>query len=58
VCPARALVVESGQKMGVKFILCANALGIWSLELEARGTGKAQAIEKELRANVLPFRRR
>jgi len=44
--------------MGVKFILCANALGIWSLELEARGTGKAQAIEKELRANVLPFRRR
>ncbi len=36
------------------FILCANALGIWCLELEARGKGKGADLEKELRANVLP----
>ncbi len=49
-----AMGIESLQKMGTKFILCANALGIWCLELEARGKGKAADIEKELRANVLP----
>jgi intracellular sulfur oxidation DsrE/DsrF family protein len=49
-----ALGIENLQKMGAKFILCANALGLWCLELEARGKGKAQEIEKELRANVLP----
>lgn len=49
-----ALGIESLQKMGAKFILCANALGIWCLELEARGKGKAADMEKELRANVLP----
>ena len=49
-----ALGIESLQKMGTKFVLCANALGIWCLELEARGKGKAQDIETELRANVLP----
>jgi intracellular sulfur oxidation DsrE/DsrF family protein len=49
-----ALGIESLQKMGAKFILCANALGIWTLELEARGKGKAQDIDKELRANLLP----
>ena len=49
-----ALGIESLQKMGTKFMLCANALGIWCLELEARGKGKAEDIEKELRANVLP----
>jgi intracellular sulfur oxidation DsrE/DsrF family protein len=48
------LGIESLQKMGTKFILCANALGIWCLELEARGKGKAAAIEADLRANVLP----
>src|SRR5215831_19044463 len=48
------LGIESLQKMGTKFILCANALGIWCLELEARGKGQAQDLEKELRANVLP----
>ena len=46
--------IESLQKMGTKFVLCANALGIWCLELEARGKGKAQDIDKELRANLLP----
>ena len=49
-----ALGIESLQKMGAKFVLCANALGIWCLELEARGKGKAQDIESELRANLLP----
>jgi hypothetical protein len=49
-----AIGIESLQKMGTKFILCANALGIWSLELEARGKGKAADIEPDLRANVLP----
>ena len=49
-----ALGIENLQKMGAKFILCANALGIWCLELEARGKGKAQDIDKELRANLLP----
>ncbi len=49
-----ALGIESLQKMGAKFVLCANALGIWCLELEARGKGKAADIEQELRANVLP----
>jgi intracellular sulfur oxidation DsrE/DsrF family protein len=49
-----ALGIESLQKMGATFILCANALGIWVLELEARGKGKAADIEKELRANLLP----
>ena len=42
------------QKMGTKFILCNNALGLWTLELEARGKGSAAAIDKELRANLLP----
>ena len=49
-----AIGIESLQKMGTKFILCANALGIWCLELEARGKGKAADLEKELRANLLP----
>jgi intracellular sulfur oxidation DsrE/DsrF family protein len=49
-----ALGIESLQKMGTKFVVCANALGIWCLELEARGKGNAQEIEKELRANLLP----
>jgi intracellular sulfur oxidation DsrE/DsrF family protein len=49
-----ALGIENLQKMGAKFVLCANALSIWCPELEARGKGKAQDIDKELRANVLP----
>jgi intracellular sulfur oxidation DsrE/DsrF family protein len=47
------LGIESLQKMGTKFLLCANALGAWCMELEARGKGKAPDIEKELRANLL-----
>ena len=47
------LGIENLQKMGAKFLLCANALGGWCLELEARGKGKAPEIEKELRSNLL-----
>ena len=49
-----AMGIESLQKMGTKFLLCANALGAWCLELQARGKGKADAIQKELTANLLP----
>jgi hypothetical protein len=48
------LGIESLQKMGTKFLLCANALGGWCMELEARGKGKSADIQKELQANVLP----
>jgi intracellular sulfur oxidation DsrE/DsrF family protein len=49
-----AIGIENLQKMGTKFLLCANALGAWCLELEARGKGKAPDLEKDLRANLLP----
>lgn len=51
---APALSIPSLQKMGTKFLICNNALGLWTLELEARGRGAAAAIDKDLRANVLP----
>jgi intracellular sulfur oxidation DsrE/DsrF family protein len=46
--------IESLQKMGTKFLMCANALGAWCLELEVRGKGKAADLDKDLRANLLP----
>jgi hypothetical protein len=49
-----AIGIENLQKMGTKFLLCANALGAWCLELEARGKGKAADIQKDLQANMLP----
>ena len=49
-----AIGIESLQKMGTKFLLCNNALGLWCMELEARGKGKAADIDQELRANLLP----
>lgn len=49
-----AIGIESLQNMGTTFLLCANALGAWCAELEARGKGKAPDIEKDLRANLLP----
>lgn len=51
---APAFSIPSLQKMGTKFLICNNALGLWTLELEARGKGAAAAIDKDLRANVLP----
>ena len=38
--------IESLQKMGTKFLLCANALGGWCAELEARGKGKAADLDR------------
>ncbi len=46
--------VPALQKMGTKFLVCGNALGLWTLELEARGKGAAAAIDKDLRASLLP----
>jgi intracellular sulfur oxidation DsrE/DsrF family protein len=46
--------IENLQKMGTKFVICNNALGLWTLELEARGKGKAADIDKDLRASLLP----
>ncbi|MCC7033946.1 MAG: hypothetical protein IT179_14075 [Acidobacteria bacterium] len=46
--------IESLQKMGTKFLMCNNALGAWTLELEGRGKGTAAEIDKDLRANLLP----
>lgn len=51
---APALSIPSLQKMGTKFLICNNALGLWTLELAARGKGPADAIGADLRANVLP----
>ena len=51
---APAIGIENLQKMGTKFLMCANAFGVWCLELQARGKGKADAIQKELAANLLP----
>jgi len=48
-----AIGIENLQKMGTKFLLCANAFGAWCMELEARGKGKAGELQKELRANLL-----
>jgi intracellular sulfur oxidation DsrE/DsrF family protein len=48
------LGIESLQKMGATFLLCANAFGGWCAELEARGKGKMADIQAELKANMLP----
>ena len=48
------LGIPNLQKMGTKFVMCNNALGLWVLELEAKGKGTAAALDKELRANLLP----
>jgi intracellular sulfur oxidation DsrE/DsrF family protein len=46
--------IEGLQTRGTKFLMCANALGAWTMELEARGKGAAAEIGKDLRANLLP----
>ena len=48
------LGLESLQKMGTTFLLCANAFEGWCAELEARKKGKAADLQTELRANLLP----
>jgi hypothetical protein len=49
-----ALGIESLQKMGTTFLLCANAFGGWCEELAVRGKGKAADLQKDLGANLLP----
>jgi hypothetical protein len=49
-----ALGIESLQKMGTTFLLCANAFGGWCEELSVRGKGKAEDLQKDLGANLLP----
>ena len=49
-----ALGIESLQKMGTTFLLCANAFGGWCEELAVRGKGKAADLQKDLAANLLP----
>jgi hypothetical protein len=49
-----AIGIESLQHMGTKFLLCANALSGWCLELQSRGKGKASDLEADLRAHLLP----
>ena len=49
-----ALGLESLQKMGTTFLLCANAFGGWCEELGVRGKGKAADLQKDLAANLLP----
>jgi hypothetical protein len=49
-----ALGIESLQKMGTTFLLCANAFGGWCEELAARGKGKSADLMKDLGANILP----
>ena len=46
--------IESLQGMGAKFLMCGNALQAWTFELAARGKGAQPAIDKELRAHLLP----
>jgi len=49
-----ALGIDSLQKMGTTFLLCANAFGGWCEELAVRGKGKAADLQKDLGANLLP----
>ena len=49
-----ALGIDSLQKMGTTFLLCANAFGGWCEELAVRGKGKAEDLQKDLGANLLP----
>lgn len=42
------------QSRGTKFLMCANALGAWTYELEARGKGAQAEIMTELQGHLLP----
>lgn len=46
--------IENLQKMGSTFLVCNNAFGLWVGQLAGAGFGTAEAIDKELRANMLP----
>jgi intracellular sulfur oxidation DsrE/DsrF family protein len=41
-------------EMGTTFLMCNNAFMIWVSQLAGAGMGTAAAIERELRANMVP----
>lgn len=49
-----AASIESLQKRGATFLMCNNAFRLWVGRLAAMGLGKAEEIEPEIRANLLP----
>jgi len=49
-----ACSIQSLQARGAKFIMCANALGAWTYELEALGKGRQADLMEELGAHLLP----
>lgn len=51
---AVACAIPNLQSLGTKFLMCANALGAWTFELEARGKGTQPEIMAELQAHLLP----
>jgi intracellular sulfur oxidation DsrE/DsrF family protein len=51
---APACSIANLQQMGTTFLICNNALGAWTLELEARGKGAAADLQKELPGHLLP----
>lgn len=46
--------IEKLQQHGGVFLMCNNAFMFWVSQLAGAGHGTAEAIEKELRANMLP----
>jgi len=50
----RACSIRNLQTLGTKFLMCNNALGVWSFELAARGKGEQAAILADLRQHLLP----
>jgi hypothetical protein len=46
--------MESLMKRGALFLMCNNAFRLWVGRLAGAGNGKAEDIDKEIRANLLP----
>ena len=46
--------IESLMNRGAVFLMCNNAFRLWVGRLAAAGNGKAEDIDKEIRANLLP----
>lgn len=49
-----AASIESLAKRGATFVMCNNAFRLWVGRLAGMGLGKAEEIEPEIRANLLP----
>ena len=56
--PFAGAIVGSGianlQSMGAKFLMCNNALNLWTVLLESEGKGVQAELNEELRAHLLP----